>query len=132
MLRPFARDGDRAGLRKHSMPEEQERARDAYARLTVAADAFPGFTSVELYRAMAALAACDVEEARVALARAEVGGRTRGTSLVGIELAIRAGEPPERSAAAAAVERLRTQAATRDDPWVRAIVQHADARCEAR
>ncbi len=129
LLRPLARDGDRAGLRKHRTPEEQARARAAYARLSVAADALPGFTAIELYRAMAALAACDVEAARVALARARVTGQTRGTALLGLELSLRGGGPTERSSAIVQLERLQRQPETRDDPWLTAIARDIETRC---
>lgn len=131
LLRPLAREGDRAGLRPSRTPDDRARARDAYARLSVAAEALPGFTSIELHRAMAALSACDVERARVAHARAEVGGRTRGTALVALELALRSGDPADRSRAVAELERLQRQPETRDDPWVRAIARELDVRCPA-
>jgi hypothetical protein len=131
LLRPLARDGDRAGIRKHRGPDEQTRARAAYERLSVPANTYPGFTAIELYRAMAALSACDISEARAALGRAAYGGQTRGTSLVALELSLRAGEASERAAAAAQVERLNAHPESRDDPWVAAIVDDIDVRCPA-
>jgi hypothetical protein len=131
LLRPLARDGDRAGMRRHRGSGEQARARAAYERLSVAANSYPGFTAIELYRAMAALSACDTAEARRALGRAAYGGQTRGTSLVALELSLRAGEGPERSAAVAHAERLRVHPEIRDDPWVAAIVSDVDVRCPA-
>ena len=131
LLRPLARDGDRAGIRESRDPEERARARAAYERLSVAANSFPGFTSIELYRAMAALSACDIAQAREALGRATYGGQTRGTSLAALELSLRADEPSERSAAAAHVARLGARPDSRDDPWVAAIVEEIDVRCPA-
>jgi hypothetical protein len=131
LLRPLARDGDRAGIRKYRNADEQARARAAYERLSVAANSYPGFTAIELYRAMAALSACDIAEARDALGRAAYGGQTRGTSLVSLELSLRAGEATERSAAAAHTARLAAGRESRDDPWVAAIAQDIDVRCPA-
>ncbi|MBW2685768.1 MAG: hypothetical protein JRE19_07600 [Deltaproteobacteria bacterium] len=131
LLRPLARDGARAGIRKSRNDDEQARARAAYEQLSVAASSFPGFTSIELYRAMAALSACDISEAREALGRAVYGGQTRGTSLAALELSLRAGAPSERSAAAAHVARLSARPDSRDDPWVAAIVDDIDVHCPA-
>ena len=129
LLRPLARDGDRAGIRMHHGPAERARARAAYDRLSVAANSYPGFTTIEIYRAMAALAACDIAEAREALGRAVYGGQTRGTSLAAVELSLRAGEASERSAAVAHVARLNARPESRDDPWVVAIAGDVDVRC---
>jgi len=113
----------------HRDAREQAQARAAYERLSIAADALPGFTAIELHRAMAALSACDVPEAREALGRALYGGQTRGTTLVSLELALRAGGPGERSAARAHLERLVHQPESRGDPWVAAIERDVGARC---
>jgi hypothetical protein len=131
LLRPLARDGDRAGIRMHRGPDERARARTAYEHLSNAADTFPGFTAIELYRAMAALSACDVTEARQALGRSVYGGRTRAASLVALELSLRAGGTSERSAAAARVEHLNARPESREDPWFAAIVDDIDVRCPA-
>lgn len=131
LLRPLGRDGAAAGMRRHRGPEEQARARAAYERLSVAAESFPGFTTIELYRAMAALSACEIAAARDALGRAAYTGQTRETSLVGLELSLRAGEASERSAAVAYLHSLQSQPATRDDPWVAAIAADIDIRCPA-
>ena len=128
-LRPLARDGARAGVRIYRTGEEREAARRAYRSLTQAAEIYPGFTSIELYRAMAAMAACDVSEARKALGRARYSGETRGTALVSIELALRTGDESQRAAAKAQVGRLLAQPGTSNDPWVGAIAHDLDARC---
>jgi hypothetical protein len=129
LLRPLARDGDRAGLRKHTSMSEQRLARASYGRLSITAERFPGFTTVELYRAMAALSACDIAQARDALGRALYGGQTRGTSLVSLELALRAGGDSQRAAALAHLERLLGTPEGRRDPWVRAIAGDLGTRC---
>lgn len=131
LLRPLARDGDRAGIRQYRDPDEQGRARAAYERLSVAANRYPGFTAIELYRAMAALSACDIAEAREALGRAVYGGETRGTSLVALELSLRAGQASERSDVVAHLGRLIAHSGSRDDPWVVAIARDMDVRCPA-
>ncbi|MDH3485783.1 MAG: tetratricopeptide repeat protein [Myxococcales bacterium] len=128
-LRPLARDGDRAGIRKSTDPSEQARAREAYALLTEAANVYPGFTSIELFRAMAALSACDIDEAREALDRARLAGQTRGTVLVALELALRAGRDAGREAAIEHLTRLRAQPQTKNDPWVTALATETDVRC---
>ena len=129
LLRPLARDGDRAGIRKYRSSEERRRARAAYERLAVVANSLPGFTTVELFRSMAAASACDVPQARLALARATHREQTRGTTLAGIELALRSGETTERAAAIAHLQRLKTHPESRDDPWVAAIANDIDVRC---
>ena len=129
LLRPLARDGDRAGIRMHDDTDEQARARVAHERLSMAADRYPGFTTIELYRSMAALSACDIGEAQEALGRAEYRGQTRATSLVALELSLRAGQAPERAAAVAHLERLKAHPESRDDPWVTAIADDIDVRC---
>ncbi len=129
LLRPLARDSDRAGIRRYRGPDEQARAREAYARLSVPAATYPGFTTIELYRAMAALSACDIPAAREALGRAVYAGQTRETSLVALELSLRAGGASQRSEAVAHLEHLRAQPETRVDPWVEAIGRDIDVRC---
>jgi hypothetical protein len=132
LLRPLARDGDRAGTRMHRDPDERALARAAYERLGIPASSYPGFSSIELYRAMAALSACDVDEARVALGRALYGGQTRETSLLGLELGLRAGDAAERSRAMAHLEQLRANHQSRNDPWVIAIADDSGIRCASR
>jgi len=129
LLRPLARDGARAGVRKYSNAEERRIARAAHEQLSVAAQRFPGFTTIELYRAMAALAACDLSKARGALGRATYAGQTRGTSLVGLELSLRGGDSPQRTDAKAHLEQLLGAPESHADPWVRAIAADVAVRC---
>lgn len=129
LLRPLARDGDRAGIRRYQTHDELQAARSAYAALTRAAQIYPGFTSIELYRGMAALAACDVDEARHALARAAYSGETRGTTLASLELALRGGDEGQRSAAVGRVEGLLARPQGRNDPWLAAIREETEVRC---
>jgi len=129
LLRPLARAGDRAGTRMHRDPDERALARAAYERLGIPASSYPGFTSIELYRAMAALSACDIEEARIALGRARYGGQTRETSLLGLELGLRAGDAAERSKAMAHLVQLQAHPQSRSDPWVIAIAEDSAVRC---
>lgn len=129
LLRPLARDGDRAGIRMARNASEQKRARDAYGLLTVPARRYPGFTTIELFRAMAALSACDVSKAREAAGRAMVGGQTRETSLVLLEIELRAGPEPRRVAAMEQLDRLRMNPESRDDPWVVALTRNLAERC---
>jgi hypothetical protein len=90
---------------------------------------YPGFTAIELYRAMAAIAACDEPQAREALGRAVYSGETRESSLVAIELALRMGSDPQRAAAKAHVERLLAHSESALDPWVVALGRDLDSRC---
>jgi hypothetical protein len=128
-LRPLVRDGERAGVRMYRTGAEREAARRAYRSLSDAAEMYPGFTSIELYRAMAALAACDEGEAREALGWAAYSGETRGTSLVAVELALRAGSESQRAAAVAHVARLSEHQESARDPWVAAISRNLETRC---
>jgi hypothetical protein len=129
LLRPLAREGDRAGIRMAQNAVEREQARAAYELLSVPARRYPGFTTIELFRAMAALSACDVSEARQALGRAMAAGQTRETSLVLLEISLRAGAEAERSAGLAQLKRLRMHPESRDDPWVAAIARNLAERC---
>lgn len=128
-LRPLARDGEREGVRLYRTPEEQEAARRAYRSLSNAAGIYPGFTSIELYRAMAATAACDEAEAREALGWAAYSGETRETSLAAVELALRTGDEAQRAAAKAHVARLLEHPDAARDPWLAAISRDLETRC---
>ncbi len=128
-LRPLTRDGQRAGVRIYRSDDEREAARRAYRFLSEAAELYPGFTSIELYRAMAAIAACDEPQAREALGRAEYAGETRESALASVELALRMGPDSQRSAAKAHVQRLLARSGSASDPWVIAIGLDLDSRC---
>ena len=128
-LRPLVRRGQLAGVRMFQSHAEREAAREAYRQLSRAAATYRGFTSIELYRAMAALAACDETEAREALAWARYSGQSRETALIGIELALRLGGEGERAAAQQQLARLLSNEQSAGDPWVQAIARDADARC---
>lgn len=128
-LRPMARDGARAGVRLYRTEEERSAARRGYRALSDAAEVYPGFTTIELYRAMAAMAACDELQAREALGRARYSRETRETMLVAIELDLRTGDEARRAAARAQLERLLAHPGARSDPWVAAIAGDTEARC---
>ena len=129
LLRPLTRAADRAGVRKVTNASEADRARTAVDRFATASQRFPGFTSIELYLAMAALSVCDVGQARAAYGRALYGGQTRETLLVGLELALRGGTSSERASAVIQLENLLRSAEGQADPWVRAIATEIDERC---
>ncbi|MEM7434543.1 MAG: hypothetical protein AAF436_05275 [Myxococcota bacterium] len=126
-LRPLARNGDRAGLRAATTPDETEHARKAHELLTEAAAAYPGFTSIEVYRTLAAVASCELENAAEALQRAEVAGPTRDTILAGLELSLR--RATDASRAREHLTRLQSQAATANDPWVIALAADPSPPC---
>jgi hypothetical protein len=128
-LRPLARDGDRAGIRLYQTAEEREAARKAYRLLSQAVEAYPGFTSIELYRAMAATAACDVTEARTAVSRAKHARQTRDTVLVEVELDLRAGDAVATERAKEHVRWLASHPGSDDDAWVVALAADLDTRC---
>ncbi len=128
-LRPLARDAGRAGIRLAQPGEERAAARRAYATLSDASSVYRGFPSIELYRAMAAAAACDAAQAREALELAKYKGETRATSLLAIEIALRMGNEEERAAAREHVGRLSTHAQSGSDSWVAAIARDIDVRC---
>lgn len=128
-LRPLVRDGAGVGIHIHRTDAERETARAAYRFLSDAAAIYPGFTSIELLRAMAAMAACDEAEAREALDWAAYAGETRETVLVGLELALRTGDESQRAAATARVAQLLQQHGATPDPWLAAIARDLDTRC---
>jgi len=130
LLRPLAREGAHAGLRRYATPTERDMARSAYDSLSAAAEVYPGFTTIELYRAMAAMAACDLPKAREALGRAQYSGETRETSLVALELALRAPNGAGRLEAKARLDRLLAHPQAGRDSWVAAIARDLDARCD--
>lgn len=129
LLRPFARDGARAGVRIQQSDAERDAARSAYHALSAAAEIYPGFTSIELFRAMAAIAACDEAEAREAHHWAAYSGETRESAFVALELALRMGANRERASAEVAVTRLSEARETAGDPWVTAILGDLSTRC---
>lgn len=131
-LRPLARDGALAGIRPAQTEAERSRAREAYTLLSRAADVYPGFTSIERLRALAALAACDIALAERALARATVTGETRETALAKLELDLRSDDPIQRRAATAHLEKLHSQPSTRNDPWVVALMEDPPPPCPPR
>ncbi|MEM7137749.1 MAG: hypothetical protein AAF500_14290 [Myxococcota bacterium] len=128
-LRPMARDGNRRGIRRYLTEGEREAARQAYQVLGAATDMYPGFTTIELYRGLAALAACDLDEARTSLARAAYAGETRETALASFELVLRGGSDADRAAALDAIDGLLARPDVPEDPWLRAIRDDFDTRC---
>jgi hypothetical protein len=128
-LRPLARDGARAGVRIARTNEERDSARAAYRYLSEAAAVYPGFTSIELYRGMAALAACDEPAAREALSWAAYSRETRETSLLATEIALRMDAESPRAAAEARILRRARDPRSAQDPWVNAIARDLEARC---
>jgi hypothetical protein len=128
-LRALARDGGRAGVRIARTEAERDSAREAYRQLSEAAAVYPGFTSIEVYRTMAALAGCDESSAREALAWAAYSGETRETSLLAIELALRMDAESRRAAAESRILSLAREARSAEDPWVGAIARDLEARC---
>jgi hypothetical protein len=129
LLRPLARDGDRAGIRRYETDDERKRARAAYDAFTRAAQVYPGFTAIELFRGMAALAACDLDDARIALARAAYSGETRETALASLELLQRGGDEAQRDAVLARVDELLRSPGNHDDPWLLAIRKENGQGC---
>lgn len=130
-LRPLTRDGARTEIRMSVTTKEREQTRRAYRLLTEAATVYPGFPSIERYRAMAASSACDTEAARSALARASVTGPSRETALAELELTLRGPDGSARDDSLSHLAKLRADPRTNNDPWVLAIAAETDAndRC---
>ena len=129
LLRPLARDADRGGFRKFENKEERALAREAAELLGKASTRYPGYSPIEMFRAMAALSACDSELARKSLGRARDAATTRAGRLIGVDIALRSGTEEERSAALAYLEALQKTPGIERDPWVTAIAEEIDVRC---
>lgn len=129
LLRPLAREADRGGFRKFDNEEERALAREAAELLGTAAARYPGYAPIEMFRAMAALSACDSELARQSLSRASDAANTRAGRLIGVEIALRSGTSEERSAAQAYLEALQKTPGIERDPWVTAITEEIAVRC---
>ncbi len=130
-LRPLARDGSRAGFRMFQDPAERQRARDAYGALTEAADIQREFNAIELFRALAASSACDLESAALSLRAARRGGGNRMIELAALELALRGPDNDDRAAALSRLQILKRSEGP-NDPWVRAIVADVEAGVRCR
>jgi hypothetical protein len=127
LLRPLARDADRGGFRKFENKEERALAREAAELLGKASTRYPGYSPIEMFRAMAALSACDSELARKS---ARDAATTRAGRLIGVDIALRSGTEEERSAALAYLEALQKTPGIERDPWVSAIAEEIDVRCK--
>ena len=129
LMRPLARDADRAGFRTFESDEERALAREATRLLGQASERSPGYSPIELFRAMAALSACDSALALDSLLAARNAQDTRTSRLIGLEIALRSGSEKERSAALAHVQTLKASPGMERDPWVDAIAEETAVRC---
>ncbi|MCA9583584.1 MAG: hypothetical protein KC416_17415, partial [Myxococcales bacterium] len=136
-LAPLLRDGPYAGVMAPRTVAETAKAKRALAALSHARLRVPAMQTVEVYRAMAALAACDlkVAEAALASARVESGGEERReTLLVGQELLLRQGKEGE---VRAFLDWALSQPGVSEDPylsrWLPAIQRDLErgVRCPA-
>ncbi|MEM8607706.1 MAG: hypothetical protein AAGF92_11400 [Myxococcota bacterium] len=128
-LRPLVRGGGRAGIRRYETEAEQSAARRSFEELAAASETYPGFTTIEVYRGLAALAACDLDQARTSLARAAYSGETRETALASFELVLRSSDESKRKEALAAIDGLLERDDAQGDPWLRAIRADDETRC---
>lgn len=118
LMKPLARQGIEAGFRAPRNDQEREQAIKASELLEHIAIDFNYIPMVQAYRAMAALAACNLEQVHDALGDAREQGDNREALLTEIELLLRSGDT---HIVKQKLEQARQfpQAAT--DPWLSAI-----------
>lgn len=118
-LRPLARAGSMAGLRAPANEGERARARQALTWLNRAHARVPRLQTVEVMRAMAALAVCDIETAKAALASAREdiqGVEPRDVFLTEKEIQLRTGDT---AAVRAFLDEANAQPGVREDAALR-------------
>lgn len=118
LLRPFARAEVFAGFHAPTNAQEREIAREALAQIRLANRTGVEAPMLNAYWALAALAACELDEAREALGRARLEEENREAVLTGVEIDLRAGN---RAAVEQFLERATRFVGPNDDPWLAAI-----------
>jgi hypothetical protein len=116
--RPLLRAGGNAGIAAAQTALQRAAAVEALRYLRRADDGLPNVPSVMAYRALLAIAACQLDEAREVLARAEAQGEARELLLGRQELALRAGDTARVRAFLAQASAL---PAAKGDPWIDAL-----------
>ncbi|HET8935914.1 MAG TPA: hypothetical protein VFN67_20845, partial [Polyangiales bacterium] len=117
-LRPYARAGAQAGFGTPETPAQMDALRSALQQLRSCDEALPHVQTVTVYRALAALALCQLDEAEDAFARALETGSVREIGFGEQELALRRGD---RDQVARFVDRTRQLPEARDDAWLAAL-----------
>jgi hypothetical protein len=127
-LKPLVRAGGRAGIAQPRTAAERRVIAGVLARLRVADRELEIVPTVAVYHGLAAVAACELDEARAAFERAAEAERVREITFGEQELALRAGQPEGVREFLRAARAL-PQAA--GDPWIAALeasLEHP-ARC---
>ncbi|QQR88950.1 MAG: hypothetical protein IPJ88_12055 [Myxococcales bacterium] len=123
LLRPLAREGARAGFRAPVNQTERDAAHKAMALLGKVSDAMYYFPIVHLHRAMASLAACELEQVPAALKRARLEGDNREALLTEMEWMLRAGQTEE---VRARIKQAMNMPGLKSDPWLLALSSQID------
>jgi hypothetical protein len=116
--RPLARAEDRAGFAAARDPAQRASLARALALVHEADDRLRIVPSVSAYHALLATAACQLDEARAVLTRAQAEGEARELALGAEELALRDGQVAQVRAFLA---RARALPAAAGDAWLAAL-----------
>lgn len=117
-LRVFARSQSQAGFDSPHNPAETAAMHAALARLRASDEVLQQVQTVTVYRALAALALCQLDEAEAAFARALETGPVREIGFGEQELALRRGE---RERVAHFIRETSKLAEAQGDPWLAAL-----------
>lgn len=117
-LKPMLRADGLAGLRPSRDADEQEAATAVAAQLLRTARAVDDIPIIHAYRAMAAVAACDLKTAREALEEARAQDDSRETLLIAQEIALRENRTAE---VRDFLDKAYALGNTRSDPWLAAL-----------
>ncbi len=127
-LRPLAREQARAGIRMPETAAERTAVRNALTKLRKASRQVTDVPTISAYRAMAAIAACELKEGAQAIREAAREEDSRETLFLSQELALRQGELKGVRAFLRGADALDE---ARHDPWLKAISHMLDSppRC---
>jgi hypothetical protein len=117
-LSPYLRPGGRDGLALGDDPQAKSALERSLAALRAAKAGFRPPPIVDVYHAIVAAEACELDEAEEALERAQLDGGTREALLVRLEIALRRGAVNEVKSF---IEHAARDPRTREDVWLRAL-----------
>jgi hypothetical protein len=117
-LRALTREHGRAGLRPPQTSEERARVRLALSKLRRVAASYTDVPAICAAHAMAAVAACELNEARQAIRNAAAEDASRETLLLTQEIALREQNAPSVRAFLAKAYTMRQ---AQSDPWLAAL-----------
>jgi hypothetical protein len=123
-LRPLTEPSGQAGPRAPQNEAEAERVVAALDLFRSVADEFSGIPTVRVYHALAAVTACELDEARQVLVRITAERPWRETLFLEQEIALRLGQLNQ---VRAFVDRFKDQPEARGDPWLLALEQRLEA-----